>query len=65
MGYKRGNSWYSDLYYRGKRYTKNWGRISPSRFKKLDQKFRIDVAEGEYEYRTSNHGIGGEERPVG
>lgn len=54
MGYKRGKSWYSDFWYRRRRYTKSWGRVSPSRFKELDRKFRVEVAEGEYEKKRDD-----------
>lgn len=52
--YKRGNSWVSDFWHGGKRYTKSWGAISKTAAKDKDKRFWSDVAEGRYEKRTDN-----------
>lgn len=46
--YKRGESWYSDFWYQGKRYTKSHGRVSKTIAKEKDRTFRVQVASGAY-----------------
>ena len=46
--YKRGDSWYSDFWYEGQRYTDSLGPVSKTVAKEKDRKFRSDVAGGKY-----------------
>jgi len=46
--YKRGNSWYSDFWYKGKRHTKSHGPVSKTIAREKDRSFRADVAAGTY-----------------
>jgi integrase len=46
--YKRGDSWYSDFWYKGERYAESHGPVSKTVAKEKDRKFRSDVAEGIY-----------------
>jgi integrase len=46
--YKRGDSWYSDFWYEGERYTDSLGPVSKTVAKEKDRKFRSDVAGGKY-----------------
>ena len=46
--HKRGNSWYSDFWYKGKRYKKSWGPVSKTVAKEKDGGMRSDVASGKY-----------------
>ena len=46
--YKRGESWYSDFWYRGERYAKTHGPVSKTVAKEKDNLFRADVAAGNY-----------------
>ena len=50
--YKRGNSWYSDFWYKGERYTKALGEISKTIANEDDRKFRTEVKEGRYHQKA-------------
>ena len=50
--YKRADSWYSDFWYNGRRYTKAWGIISKTVAKEKEQKFKTEVREGKHELRA-------------
>jgi len=50
--YKRSNSWYSDFWYNGKRYTKTWSAISKTVATEKEQKFKTEVREGKHELRS-------------
>jgi hypothetical protein len=46
--YKRGDSWYSDFWYQGERYTESHGPVTKSVAKEKDIKYQADVANGDY-----------------
>jgi len=46
--YKRGDSWYSDFWYKGERYIESRGPVSKSVANEKDRKMRTAVAEGKY-----------------
>jgi integrase len=46
--YRRGDSWYSDFWFEGERYTKSHGAVSKTIAKEKDAKFLRDVKSGEY-----------------
>ena len=46
--FKRGDSWYSDFWYKGERYTESHGPVSKSVVKDKDRAMRAKVASGEY-----------------
>ncbi len=46
--YKRGDSWVSDFWQDGKRYTKSWGAISKTVAKEKERKYRTEIKEGEH-----------------
>ena len=46
--YKRGDSWYSDFWYKGERYIESHGPVSKTVAKEKEAKFRADVASGDY-----------------
>lgn len=46
--FRRGDSWYSDFWYDGERYSKSHGAISKTVAKEKDRKFRTDVKEGNH-----------------
>lgn len=50
--YKRGDKWYSDFCYGGRRYVKSWGAISKTVAGEKDRKFRTEVAEGKHALRA-------------
>lgn len=50
--YQRGDRWYSDFCYQGKRYKKSWGHISKTVATEKDRKFRVEVAEGKHILRS-------------
>jgi len=52
--YKRGESWYSDFWYRGERYTDSHGPVSKTTAKEKDGIFRADVAAGRYKKKKQN-----------
>lgn len=52
--HKRGNSWYSDFWYKGERYTESLGPVSKTVAKEKDRAFRSKVASGEY-IKTKNN----------
>jgi hypothetical protein len=47
--YQRNGKWYSDLYYEGKRYTKNWGEVTKSVAKDKEWKWKNEIASGKYD----------------
>ena len=51
---KLGVSWYSDFYYKGKRYKKAWGRVPKTVAKEKEIKFKNQIASGEFEKRKKN-----------
>lgn len=46
--YKRGDSWYSDFWHEGERYSKSHGQVSKTVAKEKDGKFLNDVKSGRY-----------------
>ena len=52
--YKRGNSWYSDFWYEGKRYLKSHGPVSKTVAKERDTSLKADVATGRYKKRKDD-----------
>ncbi len=50
--YRRGNSWYSDFWYNGGRYTKAHGEVSKTFAKEEDRKFRTEVKEGKHQQKA-------------
>lgn len=46
--YKRNNSWYSDFWYKGERYTESHGPVSKTVAREKDNKLRAAVADGTY-----------------
>jgi len=46
--YKRGDSWYSDFWYKGERYTESHGPVSKTVAKEKDRELRVAVADGTY-----------------
>ena len=50
--YQRGERWYSDFWYNGKRYTKSWGPISKTVAKEKERKFRTEVIEGKHNIKA-------------
>jgi len=52
--YKRNNSWYSDFWYKGERYTESHGPVSKTVAKEKDNKLRAAVADGTYTKAKNN-----------
>ena len=52
--YKRGDSWYSDFWYGGERYTEGHGPVSKTAAKEKDRKMRSEVADGTYIKNKNN-----------
>ena len=52
--YKRGDRWYSDFWYEGKRYTKSQGPVSKTIASEKDRRFRSDVASGKHQRKADN-----------
>ena len=52
--YKRGDRWYSDFWYEGRRYTKSQGPVSKTIASEKDRRFRSNVASGEYQRKADN-----------
>jgi len=46
--YKRGDSWYSDFYFKGERYTESHGPVSKTVAKEKNRALRAKVASGDY-----------------
>jgi integrase len=52
--YKRGDSWYSDFWYKGERYVESHGPVSKTVAKEKDRKFRTDAASGAYKKKQQD-----------
>ena len=50
--FKRGDSWYSDFVYKGRRIVESHGPVSKSAAARLDRQLRTRVADGEYKTKT-------------
>lgn len=52
--YKRGDSWYSDFWYKGERYTESHGPVSKSVAKEKDTNFRANVSAGRHKKKKQD-----------
>jgi len=52
--YLRGSRWYSDFWYRGRRYVKSLGPVNKTVAGEKDRVFRSDVASGDYQRKVDN-----------
>ena len=50
--YKRSDSWYSDFWYKGKRYQKSWGPMSKTVAKEKERKYKTEIAEGKHQQKA-------------
>ena len=52
--YMRKGKWYSDFWWKGRRYVKSHGPVNKTVATEKDRKFRSDVASGEYQRKVDN-----------